>query len=771
VGCVFSDRPFDHHAAGVLVQTSLPRLITHSGTFHCDDAFAYATLRLALGLSSAATDHTLTRTRDPALIAAADIVWDVGAVHDAARGRFDHHQRGAPTRADDGIPFSAAGLVWQVYGEAAVRALLPPEHENQTIPVAFAIDDDVIRRIDAIDNGVAHPGDTLDLSSLVEDFNPTWDSGHVGDQAAEDAAFIRATDMMQDFLCRRVTRVAAKLGAHRLVAAAYAQSADPLILELEGKMPWQEAVFAHGLPVVYAVYPVPGGNWMVDAMPPKPHSFAQRLPLPVAWAGLQGDSLVAASGIADAVFVHAKQFVGAARSRAGAIDMAKAALALATSEAIAPAVVPSLAAAARPDDAFRVCVHRGTQQIGGTCIELSCNGSRILLDLGLPLDSGDADPRTLLPAISGLREADPSLLALIVSHGHADHWGLAPFTGRRLRIVTGAATRRIMSAAAAFVPHFIELPDDENTRLDLADRKTIHIGPFSITPYLVDHSAFDAYAMLIEANGRRLFYSADIRGHGRKAALFERLINHPPRPVHAMLMEGSSLGRLSPDQAFPTEQEVEAQLEQSFRTPGFIGVCASAQNIDRMVSIYRACKRTDRTLILDLYAAEVLAATGNDCIPKASWDNVAIYVPEYQRRHVKRNKLLDILPVYKPDRIFRDKLAALAPLAVMLFRPAMVADIDLIPQCWNGARIIWSQWDGYLTSPTNAAFLAELASRKVSLEVIHTSGHASIIDLRRLAKAIAPETLIPVHTFAADRFAELFGSHISRRQDGEWWGV
>jgi ribonuclease J len=77
-------------------------------------------------------------------------------------------------------------------------------------------------------------------------------------------------------------------------------------------------------------------------------------------------------------------------------------------------------------DAFSVCIHRGTQQIGGTCIEMSCQGERILLDLGLPLDAGETDPVTLLPPISGLHSPDPSLLALVLSHGHADHWGLAP---------------------------------------------------------------------------------------------------------------------------------------------------------------------------------------------------------------------------------------------------------------------------------------------------------------------------------------------------------
>ena len=423
------------------------------------------------------------------------------------------------------------------------------------------------------------------------------------------------------------------------------------------------------------------------------------------------------------------------------------------------------------EDAFRVCIHRGTQQIGGTCIELAREGSRILLDLGLPLDAGDTDSATLLPDVPGLLRPDPGLLALVVSHGHADHWGLAPYAAPGLRIVTGAATRRIIGAAAAFVPRAVAFAEGDAGRMDLVDRQTIQVGPFAITPYLVDHSAYDAYAMLIEAGGRRLFYSADIRGHGRKAALFERLLAHPPLPVHAMLMEGSSLGRLRPDQGFPSEQDIEARLVEAFSAPGFVGVCASAQNIDRMVSIYRACKRTGRTLILDLYAAEVLAATGNSNIPQAGWPNVAIYVPEYQRRHVKRTERFDLTERYRRFRIFREALAPMAARAVMLFRPAMMADVDLMQGAWTDARMVWSQWEGYLTSPANEEFRAKLAARGVALESIHTSGHASIMDLKRMAEALAPDVLVPVHTFEGDRYPELFGTNVRLRTDGEWWEV
>jgi ribonuclease J len=415
---------------------------------------------------------------------------------------------------------------------------------------------------------------------------------------------------------------------------------------------------------------------------------------------------------------------------------------------------------------FRARIHRGAEQIGGTCVELAFDGARILLDLGKPLDAEKSEP-SLLPPVDGLSgPLDPNLLAIVISHGHIDHWGLAPLVDGRAMFAMGAATQRILKAAAPFLPHGFA-PNDV---LELADRRVLQIGPFWITPYLVDHSAYDAYALAIEAGGRRLFYTGDIRGHGRKGKLFKRLLAHPPLRVHAMLMEGSSLGRLRPDQGFPSEDDIEARFAEAFRTPGFVGVCASAQNIDRMVSIYRACKRTDRTLVLDLYAAEVLAATGNPNIPQAGWANVAVYVPEYQRRHVKRTGRFDLTERYKPHRIFREALARMAGRVVMLFRPAMLADVDLMPEAWTGARMFWSQWEGYLSSPANQEFRGKLAARGVSIKVIHTSGHADIVDLKRLAEKIAPKRLAPIHTFEGDRFAEFF-SNVERRRDGEWWEV
>ena len=99
---------------------------------------------------------------------------------------------------------------------------------------------------------------------------------------------------------------------------------------------------------------------------------------------------------------------------------------------------------------MQVRIHRGTHEIGGTCIELAAQGSRLLLDLGLPLD-GDPEDTTKHPMIDHL-DGSGDLLALVLSHGHVDHWGLAHLAGPDLPVALGAATHRILKAAAPFVP-------------------------------------------------------------------------------------------------------------------------------------------------------------------------------------------------------------------------------------------------------------------------------------------------------------------------------
>ncbi|MBB5760392.1 mRNA degradation ribonuclease J1/J2 [Methylorubrum rhodinum] len=59
-----------------------------------------------------------------------------------------------------------------------------------------------------------------------------------------------------------------------------------------------------------------------------------------------------------------------------------------------------------------------------------------------------------------------------------------------------------------------------------------------------------------------------------------------------------------------------------------------------------------------------------------------------------------------------------------------------------------------------------MTTRAIPLAHAHTSGHASIPDLRRLAAALAPRRLVPIHTFAPEQYPALFGPSVTIEQDG-----
>ncbi len=407
---------------------------------------------------------------------------------------------------------------------------------------------------------------------------------------------------------------------------------------------------------------------------------------------------------------------------------------------------------------MEICIHRGTHEIGGTCVEIAHDGFRIAVDLGLPLDAEDNLPE-LLPSVAGITHPADDFLGVIISHPHQDHFGLLAHVHENLPIAMGQAARRILETASRFVPG----PKAHLGNLELKDRQTLTLGPFSITPFTVDHSAYDAYALLIEAGGRRVFYSGDFRAHGRKAALFERLIAAPPTPIDCLMLEGTCLARLGEDEHFITESNLEQQFVDAFkRISGLAMVFASGQNVDRLVTIYRAALKSGRYLILDLYTSEILAATENEKLPQGHWDNVRVIIPHSQSKQATATENL-----FENHRCINwKKLHELAPNAVMLCRATMLKQIADSGNL-AGAEVIYSMWDGYLKDGKTQA---QLDALNIPLTKIHTSGHADIPTLKRLVEALQPKNVTPIHSEHPELFENLF-PNVVNRTDGEWWSI
>jgi ribonuclease J len=410
---------------------------------------------------------------------------------------------------------------------------------------------------------------------------------------------------------------------------------------------------------------------------------------------------------------------------------------------------------------MRACIRRGAAEIGGNTVELEAQGVRILLDLGRPLTAAVDEPVPLPPATA-------DLAGVIISHPHEDHCGLLGDLPPDVPVYVGEAAGRILSEAAFFCGRRAT-PTPTGF---LRDGVPITLGPFRVTPISVDHSAFDAYALIVEADGRTLLYTGDLRAHGRKGRLFERLLRVADS-VDTLLMEGTAVRSDSGDVAMPaptTERGVEAACIDTFRrTPGMVLAAYSPQNIDRLVSLYRAAVRSGRDLVMDLYAASMAAATGRRTIPQAAWDRVRVYLPRNQRRRIIHAGAFARTRAVHRRRIYADELAARADQLVMTFRFSMARELDAAG-CLEGATCIWSMWSAYLEQPYGQELRRWLAARGIPVERHHASGHAPVADLQRLVSRLRPRRVVPMHTSAPERFPSLFPG-VERRSDGEWWEV
>ena len=84
------------------------------------------------------------------------------------------------------------------------------------------------------------------------------------------------------------------------------------------------------------------------------------------------------------------------------------------------------------------------------------------------------------------------------------------------------------------------------------------------------------------------------------------------------------------------------------------------------------------------------------------------------------------------------------------------------------ARFLFSMWAGYLQK--NESFAGFYKAHNLEPELIHTSGHAYLEDLKRMVDILKPKTLIPVHTLHSDSFNDHFDS-VLRLGDGQPYDV
>jgi uncharacterized UPF0160 family protein len=290
-------------------------IATHDGSFHADEVFAIA----ALGQIGEPIE--VLRTRDRDALARADVRVDVGFRHDPSTGDFDHHQREFDGVRPNGIRYASFGLIWREFGARVCEG-------DQD--VADAVDASLVQGVDANDTGqqlsesLVEGVYPLSVNGVVGGFNARWDETLTPEQ--ERLRFDEAVDLARGILAREVLSAASGRRSARIVQEAIAAATDPRLIELPVNAPWKQVLVPAAPDALYIVYPKRQG-FGLEAVPRELGSFENRRDLPAAWGGLEGDDLVAVTGVPDALFCHSKRFLVVASSHDGIEQLARLALA------------------------------------------------------------------------------------------------------------------------------------------------------------------------------------------------------------------------------------------------------------------------------------------------------------------------------------------------------------------------------------------------------------------------------------------------------------
>ena len=445
-------------------------------------------------------------------------------------------------------------------------------------------------------------------------------------------------------------------------------------------------------------------------------------------------------------------------------------------------------------------IYQGNQIGGCVTVITAAKGSeihRIMIDYGESLPGSDDTEDFEYPW------EEAPIDAVFFTHYHGDHVGRILDIPKNIPIYMGETARKVMLNIHEHLS-CLNGPEGELHKKKcelLKDNSRIHtfhynsrnhhfdtvkdIPFFSIEPYSVDHSAYDAYMFLIEADdetkesGKKVIvHTGDFRGHGRRGKAMLKVINYyihknqgkrsfgsgdsnkkkNKREVDVLITEGTMMSRLS--EQVKSEPQMQAEAAEYMREHKHVFLICSSTNLDSLASFYQAWQRASFPYRGYMYTysryykkqLKTFSDTAGDFTDVYQFDNVYCLELDKQLRHkrwsapktqkelMKKNGFLAII---KPD-FFCEKY------------------IDAFMDCDDKPVIIYSMWEGYLNPGHKAYnkkwddFLKAQEAKGVEVKHLHTSGHATAKMIEDVIKAMNPkEEIIPMHTECPGEFMKL----------------
>ncbi len=387
---------------------------------------------------------------------------------------------------------------------------------------------------------------------------------------------------------------------------------------------------------------------------------------------------------------------------------------------------------------MQIKIYRGTHQIGGCVTEIKTATARIIIDMGEELPSYiHAEQKPF--EIDGVTHGTPDCNAVLITHYHGDHVGMFEKVLPHIPIYMGKVAKQIYGVIQNTLKAKLNKGNPQKVQdfNEYVIGKPLHFGDIKVTPYTIDHSAYDAYMLLIEADGKRILHTGDFRMHGARGSKMLAVFEKYCKNIDVLITEGTMLSRMN-EQIF-SEHELGLKAEELLRENKYVFAICSSTNIDTIAEFYNAALKTYKPFIVcerDFQSEILKIVTQNTLSQFYNFNRRKIY--SYSKN---LHTLMD-----EKGFLFLGRTNYATQTAIEAFPDSL---------------LIYSMWSGYLDK-THPAF-DEYKSNFINCAVrggcrlvnLHTSGHAGSDEIKKVCEVTEAKTVIPIHTENPEKLKEL----------------
>ena len=156
-------------------------------------------------------------------------------------------------------------------------------------------------------------------------------------------------------------------------------------------------------------------------------------------------------------------------------------------------------------------IYQGNQ-IGGCITVISTDNTKIVIDFGESLPGAQ-----VVKNIEFDWEKE-NVDAVFFTHYHGDHIGRFMEIPDNVKLYMGEVTWKVLKNlyTALREETIVKHLDNRSNVFFIKPNDAIEVGDIVVTPYSVDHSAFDAYMFLVETPDKNILHTGDYRDHGHR---------------------------------------------------------------------------------------------------------------------------------------------------------------------------------------------------------------------------------------------------------------